>query len=367
MSCIRPLGLLLTLLGLSSRPAQGQQGFSLGVASGDVTATSAICWTRSDSAGLVQLQIATDRAFNHVVLTRSAEAAAENDYTVKIDIDGLSPATDYYYRFVNLDQPTRRSRIGHFRTAPDPAEPAPFRFIISGDSNLALAPWLLLHFAAQEQADFFIWFGDTIYADVAYPGSPVATDLPTYRDKYYDAHAEPYLQELLASLAVWCGWDDHEVADNYDGGQPEPWISPEQIQDAYRAFFEYMPIRPQNVPDDPFRTYRRFRYGALAEFFILDGRQYRQRDLQADCDGNLDPYGLIIAPRDQDCVDRLEAPDRSMLGPEQFQWLTTALAESSATYKFLINNVPLTSLVLQPYDHWDGYDAERRALLEFID
>lgn len=358
-------GLAIVAVQLTAPSVYAQVGFAVGVASGDVTDTSAVLWTRADLPANVQWELSTDPEFEQVISTGTVAAVAAEDLTVKVHLDGLEAATTYYYRFINQDQPDQLSRPGRFRTAPAPTSEAGFRFIFSGDSNRSLAPWWLMDFARDEQADFFLFSGDTIYGDMSYPGSPPATDLDGYRGKYRDAHGELRMQELLARVPIWCGWDDHEVTDNYDGGEPAPPLNAEQISQAYTAFFEYMPIRSQEVAGDEFRTYRRFRYGSLAEFFLLDGRQYR--DAQVACPGQFDPYGLLIATKDQNCIDQLEAPHRTMLGAEQFQWLTTSLAQSTARYKFIINSVPLTSMILDTYDHWDSYDAERRALLEFID
>jgi len=294
-------------------------------------------------------------------------AAPETDYTVKVEVGDLPASTLFFYRFIDVHRSEQGSRVGRFSTAPPLGTTTRFRFAFSGDSNAAHSPWTLMEHARSEQLDFFIWFGDVTYADLSHPGSPPAEDLPGYRGKYREIHADSPMQDLLSEVPIWCGWDDHEVFDDYDGGEPQPPVTRERMEQAYQAFFEYMPIRVSNAPGDEFRTYRRFRYGQLAEFFLIDGRQYRQSHRPPECDGTFDPYGLVVAARDQDCVDRLEAEGRTMLGTEQFQWLLDGLAESTARYKFIVNNVPLTSYVVRSADHWDGYDAERRALLEFID
>ncbi|HUW83970.1 MAG TPA: alkaline phosphatase D family protein [Phycisphaerae bacterium] len=357
---------VVAVAGVGQQRAWGQ-GFSLGVAAGDVTDRSAVLWTRSDEPANLILEVATDEGFGNVAVSMPVTAGAETDYTVKVEVGDLAASTLFFYRFINADHPERRSRVGRFSTTPPTESAARFRFVFSGDSNAAYSPWRLMEYARSEQADFFLWFGDVTYADLSHPGSPPAEDLAGYRAKYRETHADGPMQDLLGEVPIWCGWDDHEVFDDYDGGEPQPPVTRERIEQAYQAFFEYMPIRVQNAGGDEFRTYRRFRYGQLAEFFLIDGRQYRQSHRPPECDGTFDPYGLVVEARDQDCVDRLEAEDRTMLGAEQFQWLLNGLAESTARYKFIVNNVPLTSYVVRSTDHWDGYDAERRALLEFID
>ena len=61
------------------------------------------------------------------------------------------------------------------------------------------------------------------------------------------------------------------------------------------------------VAGDERRVFRSFRYGALAEFFILDGRQYRSADAARVAGGGLatlDPFGYFIPfLRDQRFID----------------------------------------------------------------
>lgn len=47
----------------------------------------------------VSWTVATDRAFTNVVSRGSLTATAASDHTVKADIRGLAPATDYFFRF----------------------------------------------------------------------------------------------------------------------------------------------------------------------------------------------------------------------------------------------------------------------------
>jgi len=355
-----PVPVVLLLTGLVP------SAFEQGLAAGDVTDSSAVLWTRAGVSTSVTLQVARDAEFRDLVFTDRDFAAELNDWIVKFEVTGLSPQTDYSYRFTTPEGET--SQVGRFRTAPPPDVEVAVRFAFSGDSNFAFGPFTLLESAAAEDADFFIWFGDTTYADVASGAVPPATELEHYRAHYRQDRGDPHLGRLLADTAVWVGWDDHEVADDYAGGDPGTYGTRERLLSAYRAFFEYMPIRGQGVAGDEFRTYRRFRYGAWAEFFLLDVRQYRDPSARAACQGALDPYDLIFggAFADHPCIGRLRAP-RTMLGAAQLAWLKQGLAESDARYKFVVSGLPMSFLGLLPYDHWDGYDAERKELLEFLD
>ena len=360
-----PVGLLLVAHWAIPSAALGQFPFAQGVASGDVTDTTAIVWTRVAPPGAVRLEIANDSAFNSIVQSIDIAAPVNSDGTIKIDVTGLSPATAYFYRFINVGPPSVSS-LGTFRTPPSSDDPRPFRFVYTGDSNATDQPFHVLGTAASEQPDLWFWAGDTTYADGIADGLPRATNLAGYRAKHLQNRADAFLQTLLGAAATHVQWDDHEVANDYDGGELESHISETQRQAAYQAFFEYMPLRPQNISGDESRIYRSVRYGALAEFFILDCRQYRSRDVGRE-GGGPDPRAFLLPTLEIETIIRLADPARTMLGPDQLAWLKEGLKNSTATWKFVLSSVPFTSLLFIPYDRWDGYVAERYDLLRYID
>jgi alkaline phosphatase D len=339
------------------------QSFPQGVASGDATDTAAICWTRVAQTGSVRIDVALDDQFQQIVASENLEASEEADLALHFDATGLIPASRYFFRFVALAT-GEVSPIGTFKTAPQ--DRSSFRFIYTGDSNAADGPFQILGHLAAEAPDLWFWAGDTAYCDQSAHGLPPASDLAGYRAKHRQISDDPFLQSLLAASPVWVQWDDHEVANDYDGGDLEPTITPQQKADGYRAFFEYMPIRKLGVPDDPDRIYRSFRYGDLAEFFVLDCRQYRSRDVSRD-GGGIDPRAFFLPTLEIETIIKLSDPSRTMLGKPQLDWLKTGLKNSTATWKFVLSSVPFTSLLVMPYDRWDGYDAERYDLLHYID
>jgi alkaline phosphatase D len=346
-------------------PAWGAT-FPYGVSSGVIAHDRAVVWTQTGDAATLTAQVSADATFDEIVLETSVGTTPGRDYTAKLIVTGLSASTDYHYRFTDVVDGSI-SPTGRFRTPPAPHESEPLRFVFSGDSNYRRAPFHVLDFAVDEEAGFFLWFGDTIYGDAPAGELGVARTLDDYRAKYRQIRVDSALRRMLASTGAVVGWDDHEVANDYDGGDPDGAISRERIDAAYRAFFEHMPIAEEGIADDPYRTYRRIRWGRTAEFFVLDGRQYRDRDAEDLCGGNVDPFGVVFGFfADPACIEALREP-RTMLGPEQLAWLKTGLAASDAAVKFIVSDLPFTFFGPVPYDRWDGYDAERREILEFID
>lgn len=340
--------------------------FSHGVAAAEPASGVGMFWTRADFAGGVKLLVTEDAELLRPVAEVAGVAEESNDLTVKLEVGGLQPGREYFYQFRRTEDETQRSEIGRLRTAPSAGARSAMRYVFTGDSNFAFAPMIAMGYIPAEQPDVFIWFGDTIYADVAAGGLGGAVSREDYRAKYRQMFSDAGVRAALAGSTLLVGWDDHEVSNDYAGNDPA--LDRDQQRAAYEAFFEYMPVRPQGIASTPFRIYQSYHHGAHVDLFLLDARQYRDPSAERDCRGNLDPLGALTGPllRDPSCIDALDS-DRTMLGRTQLDWLKQSLAESTATWKFIINNVPMSFIGVFPYDRWDGYDRERRELLEFID
>ena len=71
-----------------------------GVASGDPDATSVLLWTRRPlgegrTTAHLTVEVAEDDAFQHVVASAPAAISAEADWTCRVLVGGLKPATVY--------------------------------------------------------------------------------------------------------------------------------------------------------------------------------------------------------------------------------------------------------------------------------
>jgi alkaline phosphatase D len=368
------IGMLLVLAGLIVAshppwPAWGAVTYTSGVASGDVTETGVILWTRVDQAATLVAQVALDSEFQQLIHAIQVSAGSETDFTVKLGVDGLQPATRYFYRFVEGQPGTGTiaavSATGTFRTAPPAGQRVDVRFAYSGDSDARLQPFTVLGAVQREAPEFFVYLGDTIYADTASASGnvtevPPSETLPIYRAKYRENRQDVFLKSLLASTSSYTIWDDHEVLDNFAGETVDPTL----LVRGRQAFLEYMPIRPGAT--DPTQLFRRFRWGQAVELFIIDERQYRSAE--AECVTESGHLVLVPVVRDPTCVrDSLAAPGRTLLGSQQKAWLMNQLAASEAIFKVIINEVPISQLFILPYDRWEGYLAEREELLQSIE
>ena len=66
------------------------------------------------------------------------------------------------------------------------------------------------------------------------------------------------------------------------------------------------------------------------------------------------------------CLAAINDPNRTMLGSRQYAVFTNAIKASRATWKVVVNEVPIQQYYALPYDRWEGYAAERERLLRFL-
>ncbi len=95
--------------------------FPEGVASGDPDSNSVLLWTRRPPANETQtlklnVEVAEDEMFAHVVATAPAPISAASDWTCRVLVGGLKPSRIYWYRFT--DSEGFGSRVGRTITAP---------------------------------------------------------------------------------------------------------------------------------------------------------------------------------------------------------------------------------------------------------
>ncbi|MGQ5604685.1 alkaline phosphatase [Streptomyces sp. WAC06273] len=380
---------------LPAGAAGAAPAFLHGVASGDPLPDGVLLWTRvtpvpeavpGSGTGPdteVNWVVATDRDFTNVVAKGSVTATAASDHTVKADVRGLEPATDYWFRFSAgpTDSPAARTR-----TAPAAdASVAGLRFGVVSCANWEAGHFSSYrHLAARGDLDAWLHLGDYIYEygsgeygtrdTVVRPHAPAheILTLADYRVRHGRYKTDPDLQALHATAPVVAIWDDHEIAndawsggaENHTEGAEGAWTARQAA--AKQAYFEWMPVRPAIAGT----TYRRLRFGKLADLSLLDLRTFRSQQVSLG-DGKVDD------------------PERTLTGRAQMDWLKSGLASSDTTWRLVGNSVmispfaigsipaellkPLAELLGLPKeglalntDQWDGYTDDRRELLAHL-
>jgi alkaline phosphatase D len=355
-------------------PVDEQPAFDFvhGVASGDPLSDRVILWTRvspmqvNDGTDvgelLVDFVVATDPTMTNVIGRGRAGTSLERDYTVKVDVEGLAPATTYYYEFFDPSRDDVRSPLGRTRTLPTGSVDRA-RFAITSCSCYALGYFhSYADIAARSDLDAVLHLGDYIYeygpdvyADqqVMRPHAPdhEIVTLEDYRTRFAQYRTDPDLQEAHRQHPFITVWDDHETAnDTYRDGAENHTEGSEgsyadRRQAALIAYHEWMPIRDLD-PDDLTLIYRTFSFGDLCDLMMLETRH--QRDKQ-----------------DSSAKD---SPARTLLGPAQTEWLAGELSRSytrGATWRLLGQQVMFGQLPGGVnVDQWDGYGASRNRILD---
>jgi len=347
-------------------------GFRHGVAAGEITVQSAIVWTRAPREGPVRVELQSGAR----ILRVSARAKATSDLTVRIAVPVLRPGATHTYRFVQGDT---ESPTGTFVAPFPPARGGSVRFAISGDADAtpasngkpAFTTFGVYARMAAERNDFNINLGDTIYSDSEVGNAPIARTRAQKWGKYKLGLALPALRKLRASAGLYSHWDDHEFINDFS--------RPEHGDAIYRAgvaaFTDYSPVRYSSATG----LYRTVRWGKHLELFFLDERSFRSAKATQACAGDLAPTApqpvrdafAAFAPALRHrvppaCLSALNDPSRTMLGARQYSAFTRAIARSTATWKVIVNEVPIQQYYALPYDRWEGYAAERERLLAFL-
>jgi alkaline phosphatase D len=359
-------------------PATG--GFRYGVAAGEVTASSALVWTRPDRPGRLTVELSSAPGFGSIVARGTAVPSAARDLTVEQRLTGLRPATRYYYRF---RQAGVLSPVGSFRTAPSPASDPTVRFAVSGDADATPGPngapafnrFQVYGRMAAERNDFNVNLGDTIYSDSEVGGSKPALTVDAKRAKYRQNLSLPALRALRAATGLYSHWDDHEFVNDFSRAEDGEAL----YQAGVEAFTEYAPVSYTPAAG----LYRTFRWGKNLQLFFLDERSFRSAKASAGgvCGNPPDvaptaPPSLrtrlaslvpaLGKPAPAACLDRIADPARTMLGAAQLARFLHHVRSSTATFKVVLNEVPLQQFYALPYDRWEGYAAERRTVVETL-
>ncbi|MBC7633245.1 MAG: alkaline phosphatase D family protein [Flavobacterium sp.] len=354
--------------------------FTLGVAAGDPQSDGFVIWTRlafdplaADGLGgmpdvriPLSWQIATDERFRRVVRRGVVTTASQLGYAVHVEVEGLQPGREHFYRF---SAGPYVSRVGRAVTAPRrDAMPSELAMSFVSCAQFEHGLFTAYRRLAEDRPDLVLHLGDYQYeytagAYVAPGGNvrdhdgPETTTLESYRQRHAQYKTDLDLQEAHAATAWAVVFDDHEIDNNWAADIPEkPAETPgflDRRKAAFRAYYENMPLRRTSVPRGAdMQLYRRLHWGQLASFHLLDTRQFRSDQgcgdgYRADCPAAVDP-------------------SRSITGGAQEEWLIDGFRRSRARWDVIGQQVffaqrdsdkgPLKKVSM---DAWDGYAASR--------
>ena len=385
--------------------------FRLGIASGAPTPDGMVLWTKLISDGLfgfghqpidVTWQVAYDEKFERIALQGTSTALPQLGHAVHAELRGLQAGRWYFYRFIVGSGENQRggaqiSDVGRTRTAPALGSKVDkLRFAFASCQRWEHGYYSAYRQMVADNPDLIVFLGDYIYEYASpkiLPPSFVrghnlrkAVTLADYRDRYALHKSDPLLQAAHRACPWIVTWDDHEVQNDYANDQSEG-LTPQadflnQRAAAYQAFYEHMPLPASALvrglaglsdsgQNDGVRVTQRLAWGDLANFHLLDCRQFR--DYQVCPRPNRGGSTMVKA---SECPE-LQNPNRSMLGKPQEAWLTEGLAldakqDMAGRPWSVIAQSTLLAQINQPKDPriwtdgWAGYPFARQRLLESL-
>ncbi|MFI6086855.1 alkaline phosphatase D family protein [Streptomyces sp. NPDC051218] len=360
--------------------------FTLGVASGDPQPESVLLWTRLAPApyepgnGLpnqrvvVEWELAHDARFQRVARSGFEITHPEFNHTLHVEVNFLEPGRTYYFRFKTGKW---ISETGRTRTAPAAGSSVSSLKFAAVSCQAYHDGYFTAHkHLAQDDVDVVFHLGDYLYeyAVNSAGGARKYTDrtlpaifnretktLEDYRLRYALYKSDPDLRASHAAHPFVVTWDDHETENNYADDRDENGSAPADFlvrrAAAYRAYWENQPLRSPQQPIGPdLQLYRRVQWGLLAQFDILDTRQYRSDQVYGD-------GADIPGPESKD-------PKRSITGATQERWLIDGWNSSKAVWNvvpqqvnFSQRKLDLNAAAKLSMDAWDGYSASRDRVL----
>lgn len=244
-------------------------------------------------------------------ISDSVTAKMADDFTLRVPLTGLTPATRYFYR-VDVEG-SAPSAVYSFRTAPTGAGVVSIAF----GSCAKNESQPIFKAMKTSEPDLLLMIGDNHYSNT--------TDPARLNYFYRNSRGIADFAEVLHYTPTWATWDDHDYTGNNTNYNVANKLN------ALHAFQRYW-ANPGYGTDNQPGVWTTFSWGDV-QVFLLDDRYYRGQN-------------------------------GSMLGPTQLAWLKSGLAASTATFKILASGSQWTSAGSN--DSWAQFNSEREEILDFI-
>lgn len=320
-----------------------------GIKIGEVTANSAIVWTRLTQNSE---RIIKGKAFSEEIRKEKRSLPYDNLYAMEGSVPGIGGeiriaywsnersgdklwsrwqpvqgATNFTHQFtLSALRPgvvysvavegrpksakTATTRVtGSFHTAavPTVAVPVSFAVVTSQDyprrddkkNGHKIYPQM-----AKLGLDFFVHTGDIEYYDK--PG-PYADTVELARFKWNRLYAMPFQRNFHNHTASYFMKDDHDTLKN--DAWPGQTYGDITWEDGLSLFREQVPMGE--------KTYRTIRWGKDVQIWLVEGRDFRSPNNKKD------------------------GPQKTIWGKEQKQWFFDTVKQSDATFKILISPTPI--------------------------
>ncbi len=334
-----------------------------GEIAGEVTQTSVILQSRltgSDTlvegdmpgtVGMGRFEWSKTRDFPVLKVSPWLTSSADQDFILKMKIEGLETGTKYYYR-LRFGKDTINTFLGEersFQTLPAVDSDDPLDFIVTSCYN-----YHRFHFGRIDQPEkqykgedkalgypaleviksltpgFVVFTGDNVYYDTPQTDALRAKTPAQLRKKWHEQLVQPRFIALFSEVATYWEKDDHDHRFNDSDTLSnfkllEHLMLEDKVDSAslrlpshktgIAVFREQVPVVDPNDPGAV--TYRTYRLNKHVQVWFTENRDYRSPN------------------------DLPDGPGKTIWGEAQKQWLKETLLTSDANFKLLISATPL--------------------------
>ena len=289
-------------------------------------------WVRTAKEAVVEVVANEKSGDRPPIRSRAARTLPDHDMTAIIQLEGLTPETEYEYDILvdgsSTDEAQRR-----FRTLVDQGSPIKFRLAFGGGAGYVPENERAWTTIGQTQPDILLLLGDNVYSD-----DPQTPEMQHYC--YYRRQSRPEFRALVASTPVYSIWDDHDFGTNDCSGGPRIEV-PSWKRPVYEVFRRNWVNPYYGGGDGQPGCFYDFYIGDV-HFIMLDGRYYR----------NLQPVA---------------GEHSTMLGPVQRAWLLDRIRHSTGRLRVLCSPVPwVYEAKGDSKDTWNGFQNERTQIFDFL-
>lgn len=233
------------------------------------------------------------------------------DFTLQISLKGLQPSTDYEFQLESCREkgsPISDKIVGTFRTAGGAKSEKPVRFMVSTCQAVrSIDSGKDGHIAYKQMADrnpdFFVHTGDILY----YDKTPLCKNFKQANAKWNLMFSYGHNQKFLANTTSYFMKDDHDTLKN------DCWPG-QKYGDL--TFDQGLQIFRNQVAMGK-KTYRTIRWSKDVQIWLTENRDFRSKNTIPD------------------------GPNKTILGKEQYEWLTSTIKKSDAKFKFVISPGPI--------------------------
>lgn len=351
--------------------------FYHGVASGDPQTDRVIIWTKVTTQDMsdidVNWKVSTSVDMANVIREGSYTTGSDQDFIIKLDVDGLSAGTTYYYQFEYDGKP---SLIGRTKTLPD-SDVESLRIAVISCVNYQWGYFNALERIAERadldavlhMGDYFYEYGDSYYYHPILEGQRAhdpdyeVVSVTDYRTRFSQYRLDPQMIRFHQQHPVIAVWDDHEStndsyrdgAENHQEDNEGDWS--ERVDNSTQVYNEWMPIRMPN-PQDRRKINRSFKFGNLLDLYMLELRLSGKDEPMGS-----KAAGLPFTELPQEEIIEVFNSERKMIDDEQFSWLVGGITTTDAQWKIVGSSVMMVPFpaFFNP-DAWDGYYVQRETL-----